>query len=74
MRKRKGVPVKAEGRSVIAPSFDGPAIKGEGDDPKNVEWVCGICGHVLATNVGPRQFVNIAIKCFKCGTVNDVTE
>jgi phage FluMu protein Com len=72
MRKRQGKVIEegAEHGAVLAPTFADPApIKGTGD----INWVCGHCDHLLAEHMLPGQMQGIVIKCFSCGTLNEIT-
>jgi hypothetical protein len=67
--KMKEVPVIGLiGRSVIEPSYAGPAIEGRGD----VNYVCCGCGQVLLKNVAYKQVVSLTIKCGKCRKYNEI--
>lgn len=53
-------------RSVVAPDFAGPVFKGSGQD----NGLCGSCGKILVEGLG--SISNVVIKCFDCGSFNEV--
>ncbi len=59
---------EAKGRSVLAPTFAGPAFTAVGD----LSYDCGQCGTELLAKVSYKQVMNIVIKCGQCGAHNDV--
>ena len=70
MRKRQGSAVEfSESLSILAPAMPEPVLKGSGD----INWVCVHCDHLLAEHMLPGQIENIVIKCFDCGTLNEIT-
>jgi DNA-directed RNA polymerase subunit RPC12/RpoP len=51
-----------------APEIVRPLFRGSGD----VDYVCGNCGSVIASNMGPAQRVNVdAATCSACGAENE---
>jgi hypothetical protein len=51
-----------------APQSAGPLLRGTGD----IDYLCGNCGFVIASGIGPRQrsLVEIAT-CSACGAENE---
>jgi hypothetical protein len=54
----------------MVPTFKGPVFKGEG--PGGDDTLCGKCGAVLIKNIPRGNIQNIVIKCFVCGSFNEV--
>jgi hypothetical protein len=50
------------------PQSAGPLLRGTGD----TDYVCGNCGFVIASGIGPRQRVMVDIAtCSACGAENE---
>jgi hypothetical protein len=64
------VPVTAlSNRSVLAPEFSGPAMKGDGP----FSFRCATCKSTLLEGChSVDQVQNLVVKCFDCGTYNAV--
>lgn len=45
-----------------------PFIKGSG----NIDYLCGLCGHLLVKSVNAGQVRNIVYECPNCGVYNQV--
>ena len=45
-----------------------PFIKGCG----NIDYLCGLCGHMLVKSVNAGQIRNIVYECPNCGVYNQV--
>lgn len=68
-RKMRVIPEPAEGSAaVLVPDFAGPAIKGAGP----LSYRCGTCDATLLQSVEYKQVQAIVIKCFGCGSFNDI--
>jgi hypothetical protein len=68
-RRMKVIPEpKPNTRSVIAPTFKGPAIKGEGPH----SYTCGSCGLTLLKNVECKQVQDIVVRCHECQSFNEI--
>ena len=51
-----------------SPEIVRPLFRGSGD----VDYLCGNCGSVIASNMGPAQRVNVdAATCSACGAENE---
>jgi transcription elongation factor Elf1 len=51
-----------------SPDVVKPLFRGSGD----TDYVCGNCGAVIASSMGPRQRVNVDVAtCSACGAVNE---
>jgi hypothetical protein len=58
-------PTAAEHR---APEIVGPLFRGNGD----TDYLCGNCGAVIASGMGPLQRVNVDVAtCSACGAENE---
>jgi phage FluMu protein Com len=55
---------------VVKPTFAGPVFNGDGPD----DYMCLKCNHLLARGIDQAKFINLAIWCFECGTVNAISE
>jgi hypothetical protein len=50
------------------PPSAGPLLRGTGD----TDYLCGNCGFVIASGIGPRQRVGVDIAtCSACGAENE---
>ena len=54
----------------MVPTFKGPVFKG--GEPGGDDTLCGKCGSVLIKGVARGSIRNIVIKCFVCGSFNDI--
>lgn len=55
-------------RTVFAPTFVGPVIRGGG----NNTYICGGCGTPLLEKVNYKQVQDAVVKCGKCGKHNEI--
>jgi hypothetical protein len=69
IRRMKVIPRPAPNtRSVLAPDFKGPVMKGTGP----LRYTCGSCGVTLLRYVEYNQVQNIVIKCGGCSSFNEI--
>jgi phage FluMu protein Com len=59
---------EASTRSVLAPSFQGTAIKGEG----TLSYRCGSCDLTLLKDLHFKQVQHMVIKCGRCAAFNEI--
>jgi hypothetical protein len=51
-----------------SPQSAGPLLRGTGD----TDYLCGNCGFVIASGMGPKQFVPVdSATCSACGAENE---
>jgi hypothetical protein len=55
-------------RTILAPSYKGPAMKGNG----SLDYACGSCGSTLLRSVDYKQVQNVVVKCFSCNSFNEI--
>ncbi len=66
-RREMGETASAEGRAVLVPDIEVPALHGGGD----VDWTCPGCGAVLAEEVGEGRIWDLVIECRGCGSLSE---
>jgi len=60
------IPARSPSRFVVPPAASGrPAYEGH----KDIDYLCGACGSLLAAGVGRGAFADIAFQC-RCGALN----
>lgn len=68
-RRMKVIPEPApDTRSVLVPTFKGPAMKGNGA----LSYTCGSCDTTLFRNMDYKAVQGLVVKCGGCGSFNEI--